>query len=267
MPPERKLAGFFTQIKIICWKNLLLYIQNKSGIIAEIVVATLFILLAVLLISISKIYPNTDDNEEYKLVDIGAYELATGKIFYYPESELTTSLAWTVASFLNRSSESTNISDAYEFNKTQLDTASMLISFPDAIRNVTEWPDAINYTVYIKNTLYGSFETSRDIFMFNKKDIFANSAQSFCQNNRGYKIKLDKIKYIIDLALISSQQYILHNWIPEMDKVGFEIVTLISIRLHKNYLNNSYYSSSRVVTGVQNIMTTCLRLIFHFSYL
>merc|ERR1712127_569198 len=92
--PKRKIAGFWTQIRLILWKNTLLYRRNISGLICEILFATIFILVMLAMIcqsfDIENPYPynNRKSYDDYFLKEL----TQKSDIFYYPQGKLSDTL-------------------------------------------------------------------------------------------------------------------------------------------------------------------------------
>ena len=94
---ERKVVGFFQQIRIILWKNTLLMLKNKIGTLIELIMPLLLMGALFLIIyldsdSMSNDYKNSvfDPINEFNY-GISSYNL-TANYLYHPDNELARSI-------------------------------------------------------------------------------------------------------------------------------------------------------------------------------
>ncbi len=209
MDKKRKLAGFFRQIRIISWKNILLFLQNKSGIITELITCSLFLLLIAAIVLTNVANKRQVPNEFYDVPGRLYISGGGGKIYYYPKSKLTDDLMPQIFKTIRDNAdpyqyldwESIDIADPVNFNNTQFNQTSIFISFPEEIKNATNWPDAIQYSLFIKNRYQTILQN--DIFNFNLVDIpkyVTDSRILFKEEDES----INTLKNAIDANLIDS---------------------------------------------------------------
>jgi hypothetical protein len=90
MGDSRKMSGFFSQIKIISWKNLLLYLQNKSGLICEIVFSCLFLLIFVVLTYYDVVVYREPVTVRPQTPSLNPFDISVSSnmidVYFYPDS-------------------------------------------------------------------------------------------------------------------------------------------------------------------------------------
>lgn len=154
-----KIAGFFRQILIITWKNLMLYKQNISGLICEIVFSCLFTLIFVLLVYYSN--PRHLDKRNMNPQNVIAYMqskdfINTTDFYYHPNNEFTHKIIensykmlkeniWPLDLKLIGSDEST----PEKINETLRNNLFAFVSFTSNLSE-NSISDLINYTIYTK---------------------------------------------------------------------------------------------------------------------
>lgn len=162
---RRKIAGFVSQVRIITWKNLMLYKQNRSGIACEIIFSCLFTLIFILLVYFANpdyVAPKRDD---YDLpVIVRGFTLNTDetknstRMFYYPDNEFMRSIAQESLDRIKKYSliplnitlKSSNVSKGYDLAEEDRNALFALISFPDNFTAAANAPDNIQYSIYTK---------------------------------------------------------------------------------------------------------------------
>lgn len=94
---NREIAGFFAQIRIILWKNGLLFIQNKVGIICELLFSCLFTLVFILMVIFNTPTYNADMNSgEMNVLRMGQTKSSDPNrtnYYYYPDNDFVKSIA------------------------------------------------------------------------------------------------------------------------------------------------------------------------------
>lgn len=220
---ERNMAGFFSQMKIILWKNTILYYRNLTGLISEVFLAGLFIWLIVIIISSTEgdIGKDTDFND-YSLIQSSVLEFfgndfSMDTIYYYPPSILTDNLMQNVLKTNNnrqytnnriKNVESTNVSGIMNEGMNSNDSSlQALVSFPAYLANMTEWPDVILYTIYLKMSGSTGFsENFSNKFRMNSKDIYNNPIDSCKEvtNMDRLERQFNELKHVIDTNIINT---------------------------------------------------------------
>jgi hypothetical protein len=208
MEKKRQLAGFFRQIQIISWKNALLFLQNKSGIITELITCVLFISIMGGIIAFASVNRSRafDDNTE---IPTSFYDGDVGeKLYFYPETNLTLKLISKIFDTVKIYTQ-TNLtgfegidkSDPSEFTNAQFKATSIFISFSTAMLNATRWPDSIQYSLFLKKSSQ-TIEMSND-YRFNLNDIPKYLVESRYGSDY-YDKKVNTVKNSIDVHLINS---------------------------------------------------------------
>ena len=163
MPSDtRSPPGFWRQIRIILWKNTILYYRNLSGLICELLMTSVFIASLILLIKITASEQNTttDDRLSYPpetriidQIDQDSY-LRSGYIYYYPESPLTDRLIQDT--FITLKGVKNNLMGVRgtsmplsSLNLTSMEDEFTFVVFPEVMRNATVWPELIEYKIYL----------------------------------------------------------------------------------------------------------------------
>ena len=159
---NRKIAGFFKQIRIISWKNLMLYKQNRSGIICEFLFSVLFTLIFILLVY----YANPDYYKkkiDYQTNIITAIvtnyqELQNSTLyFYYPNNDFARQIATNSLLLIKEqvgdslpdiTLVGTNISNAADLDDYSRRNLFALISFSKNYTSARALPDTIEYTIF-----------------------------------------------------------------------------------------------------------------------
>ncbi len=165
MPIEsRRPPGFWCQLRIILWKNTILYYRNISGFICELLMISAFTCCLYLLIDVTTTeYEQSHEVRASKIIhniNQDSY-LRHGYIYYYPESELTDKLMLDVsATFKSVKSnllgvKSTNLIDFSVTNTTDL---FAFVIFSESVRNVSFWPTLIEYKIYMTVSLRKFFD-------------------------------------------------------------------------------------------------------------
>ena len=92
---ERKVVGFFQQIRIILWKNTLLMLKNKVGTILELLLPLLFMGALFLIVYLDSEEPSRHDNKNKLNNPITDFRLglsSNATYLYYPDNELAKSI-------------------------------------------------------------------------------------------------------------------------------------------------------------------------------
>jgi hypothetical protein len=156
---QRKLAGFFKQILIVSWKNLLLYKSNVAGIICEFlfpclfVAAQVFVLRVGIDILIDNVTPRNRDpyvieqntNFIYDYDDFGVSEL-----YYYPDNSFVKSIINDAVGTNKDYYQATGLNitnpDEYFMNSTAKNV--VFVSFNESYTSWSSLPSSIEYTIY-----------------------------------------------------------------------------------------------------------------------
>lgn len=163
---KRKIASFISQLRIITWKNLMLYKQNRSGIICEILFSCLFTLVFVLLVYYAKPDYVSPKIDAYHLPIIKRGTIPSNpdlynitKMFYYPPgNSFVESLAREALDVLVQNSliplnvtlASTNLTNAADLvDEDKKELLAMLV-FASNFTSVTNSPNNIQYYLYTK---------------------------------------------------------------------------------------------------------------------
>ncbi len=160
MEKQRKIAGFWKQTQIIFWKNMLLYSKNIIGIIFELVAPLLLLsVLILVLVWISK--SEFRERISYKKTNVTAFikyhDYGSGSnklIYYYPNTNLTTSLIQNVymqlsTSLFLKGFHGTDVSNPYSLNETERKQIYAFYSFSNNTLNEKDvFSDSIEYTIY-----------------------------------------------------------------------------------------------------------------------
>nr|QUF59432.1 ATP-binding cassette transporter Abca3-like4 [Brachionus angularis] len=215
---NQKIVSFFRQVIIISWKNLLLYRQNKTGIVCEIIFSCLFTLIFVLLVYYSA--PMLSPKSNYKQSNvintlISNDLLNTSNFYFYPnnlfiQKIITESFEIIKAknSYLKLNIIGTNFDSPEILDETIRKKLFAFVSFAPDFGSSKDPPDTIQYKLYtIESSLIYTYHTS-DVFLPKKKYLYENSPEYFCQNiekNYVYKYSaFNTIKHAIDLSLIKA---------------------------------------------------------------
>lgn len=158
MGQQRKIAGFFRQIQIISWKNLLLYRKNISGLLSEVIFSCLFTLIFVILVYYSK--PQIFAKEEQKL-SIPVTNFFNEEIFnttdyyYYPNNEFIRELVINSSkiilaknAYLKLNYIGANYSNAEKVNETLRNRIFAFVAFN--FSSFESIPEKIEYTIFTK---------------------------------------------------------------------------------------------------------------------
>ena len=199
---QQKIAGFWTQIRIILWKNTIIYLNNRIGLVLELLLSIVFIVLIQLLIgevSRNETKSWEDPNSPYSSSTVFENLGQTfnhGKIYYYPSNKLTDSLMQNTSSFLKAqqrlkwsdiSCRAVNTPTPAGLNGTELDQMWAFVSFGSKYANLTEeWPSNIEYTIYKKMWKNRLGEETESKFRFNADSMYSNSPEYFCLNSVRY---------------------------------------------------------------------------------
>ena len=90
---QQKIADFRSQIRIILWKNSIIYLNNRVGLIFELLLSTSFILLITVLINSNQVYHTGPDTHlRNQLVFDNQKNIYQSTIYYYPSNKLTEAL-------------------------------------------------------------------------------------------------------------------------------------------------------------------------------
>lgn len=150
---KRKLASSLAQVKIILWKNLLLYKNNKLGIFFEL----LFLAFSLILIflahySIEMKRLPTSPLRLAELYVVGSVDVSKSfpnSIYYYPNNEFIKSLMKTLPNTnmvdligVNHS----NPEDFIDYNKTRSETIWM-VSFPNDYDSFHAVNESFSYSI------------------------------------------------------------------------------------------------------------------------
>ncbi len=209
MEKKRQLAGFFRQIQIISWKNALLFLQNKSGIITELITCALFIsimggIIALASVNISRTF------DDRTVIPTSFYDGDVGeKLYFFPETDLTLNLIRRIFNTVKIYTQ-TNLTgfegidkaDPSEFTNAQFKATSIFISFSTEMQNATRWPDSIQYSLFLKQSSQ-FIEMSND-YRFNLNDIPKYLVESRYLEIDYFDKKVNTVKNSIDVLLINS---------------------------------------------------------------
>lgn len=252
---DRKLAGFWSQLKIILWKNTILYFRNLTGLICEILLATVFIVIIALIISTTESNFNTkvpDYKQDQNVLNKINSNWATGTLFYYPANKLTDYLMTNTYKTIRGSQyrkygisdlESTVHSSPNSLNASSYSKMYAFVAFPANISGMSEWPDLIEYTVYLKMIQNGLKGELSNKFVYNPKDMYRNSPEYFCKygdNTQSIDDNFDGIKHAIDLNIIKLSTDL--DIKESLDKVSiFQLIRKegVQVRYHFGLTPNS----------------------------
>nr|UOU03317.1 ATP-binding cassette subfamily A3-like 4 [Brachionus rubens] len=216
MAQNRRIAGFFRQIQIISWKNLLLYRQNISGLVCEILFSCLFTLIFVVLVYYSrpvKTY-GKDFNPIKPMVYFKNDEIVnTTDYYYYPNNQFireivvkSTDKFLKFNQFLNLKFIGSDLSMPESINETIRNRMFAFVSFN--FTSLETIPDAIEYSIHtMESSIVKTYKTSEK-FRSKKDYLYENSPEYFCQNvDKYHEIKysvFNTIKHSIDQVLIET---------------------------------------------------------------
>lgn len=212
---KRNMAGFLTQMKIILWKNTILYYRNLTGLLSEIFLAALFTWIIMIVISSTEeddSKPITQFRESSILENFGQ-DFPMDTIYYYPPSSLTDKLMQNVLETIKKNNyqynrisyvESTNVSEIFNNINNTDSSLHALISFSSSISNMTDWPDVINYTIYLKKRGI-SWENFSNKFRMNPKDIYGTPIDICTRTTAMDKLEIqfNELKHMIDTNIIN----------------------------------------------------------------
>lgn len=142
-PRNKKLAGYFEQCLIVTWKNLLIYKEQKLGIIFEFIYPLLFVGLAWLLLS-TVVLPSPGLGDSSSFTE-RYYESYPANLYYYPDNQV-------IGELMSRAFRDNNVNlIAVNTTTPRLDGKVMFVSFPS---QYDSW-QAINSSV-IEYTIYST---------------------------------------------------------------------------------------------------------------
>lgn len=140
-----KLAGFFRQLKILLWKNSLLFQRKKLATLSEILLALSFIsMLLIIRYFVEKVYIPDQTNPVYNAIDY--FQVISGKnlILFYPNNP-----------FIERI-----VSNAYEIIKARKNWLNATVQ---AAEFASLGPDDLNSTVIKRLIAFISFPTNYSV--------------------------------------------------------------------------------------------------------
>lgn len=165
MMKKRKIAGFLAQVRIISWKNLMLYKQNRSGIACEIIFSCLFTLVFVLLVYFARPDYMSPKIDTYHLPIIKRATIPSNpdlsnitQMFYYPANPFVESLAREALDVLAANSliplnvnlSSTNVTNGADLADDDKKSLLAMIVFSPNLTSAADSPDNIEYFIYTK---------------------------------------------------------------------------------------------------------------------
>jgi hypothetical protein len=156
----RKIAGFWRQVKIISWKNLMLYKQNKSGIACEIIFSCLFTLVFIMIVFFSEptLKPKQHDLGGQIISYITDQDVSNRKsFFYYPANEFTKSILSDSIALIQLKMPgldvrlvASNVSSASDLIDEWKEDLFAFVSFPINYTQLSNVPDKIEYNISIR---------------------------------------------------------------------------------------------------------------------
>lgn len=158
MGQNRKIAGFFRQIQIISWKNLLLYRKNITGLLSEVIFSCLFTLIFVILVYYSR--PQYKQKKEFvssKPVQnfFNDEIFNTTDFYYYPNNQFIQELVFNSSQiileknfYLKLNYLGSNFSTAEKVNETLRNKMFAFVAFN--FFSFDSIPEKIEYTIYTK---------------------------------------------------------------------------------------------------------------------
>ena len=155
-----KLAGFFTQIRVVFYKNLLLYKSNKLGIVFEL----LFISLSAVLFLISKnAFATKHPASTYTTepIDFSYIQPFRTEVFYYPNNRFIEGVVINSFKEFQKSPKNSFFQDNMEFkfvaanqpvpefvNKTWISSTLVFISFAANLTSYENFQPPLTYTLF-----------------------------------------------------------------------------------------------------------------------
>lgn len=102
--PSRKVVGVFKQIWLLLWKNGILFRRNKSGLIAEILVALLFVFILIVLRFFVDVIKFSDQSN-VPLSVLASVNTTTNRtiIMYYPNNAFIKGIVDNAITFIRAS--------------------------------------------------------------------------------------------------------------------------------------------------------------------
>lgn len=154
---ERKLAGFWTQTRVILFKNLLLYKRNKLGIVFELIfIAFSLIILLLAYYSFDKTFPSQNYPKKNQnspiasLLPLGYYYNMRGSnVYYYPGNKFVEVLVKRAFTQLDGRVKFMPANQSSPENTTaQLESTIVFISFPDSYKSYKDVNEVFKYTIF-----------------------------------------------------------------------------------------------------------------------
>lgn len=193
---QQKIAGFWSQTRIILWKNTIIYLNNRVGLIFELLLSVLFIFLISVLINSTEVNHTEPDTalRNQLVLESNRDSVYQSTIYYYPSNKLTETLiqnaqAQMVANqnlYTYRATptyQAAKTSNPAELNSTELEGMWAFVSFDPMMANATEWPNIVDYTIY-RRMYENRLEKETDSkFTFKADNMYSNSPEYFCHNS------------------------------------------------------------------------------------
>jgi hypothetical protein len=151
----REVAGFFQQMKLLAWKNLLITIRNLGVFFLEILAPILVIGSLILIRYCTSVhsYP-TQSNSLNNVFNLYSPTIISPIVLYYPDNPLILSIVTDAISIIQSAVPSfvpniiaSNVSNGSLLDSNTLSNLSAFIAFPSSY-NTTTLPQAVQYTIY-----------------------------------------------------------------------------------------------------------------------
>jgi hypothetical protein len=144
---QRKMAGTLTQTKIILWKNLLLYKQNKLGIFFELLFLSFALILTLLAYySFEEVHQSSEKSEKTLTIEFPQ------TVYFYPDSKFVEYLLKKSAAMASSNRVVNFIGASHStpegFNSSQLKNIQLFVSFPTSYDSFQDIHDSFNYTIF-----------------------------------------------------------------------------------------------------------------------
>lgn len=193
---QQKIAGFWSQIRIILWKNTIIYLNNRVGLIFELLLSVLFIFLISVLINSTEVNHTEPETalRNQLVLERNQDSVYQSTIYYYPSNKLTETLIKNAQALMVANQKiyryrvtptyrAAKTSNPAELNSTELEGMWAFVSFDRMMANATEWPNIVDYTIYRKMHENRLEEETDSKFTFKADNMYSNSPEYFCHNS------------------------------------------------------------------------------------
>jgi hypothetical protein len=104
---ERKIAGFFRQLKILCWKNAKLTLRSKLGLIIELLISFLMVcLIGSLRFLVNTTLTQSTPSSTRSVIDLYVPQTTRELIFFYPNTSFIEAIVIDSMNLITRNNRS-----------------------------------------------------------------------------------------------------------------------------------------------------------------